>query len=149
MTSLVNSNYKWRWFFKIKASPAVIPYGPYTFRQLPPAVRSPVMSLVTCVKFLVGKTVLGDFAFMYESRSMYMLMASTCLWARINSGIWEKTLHLESVRQSPGCLLWNFLGRLSLPCGAWALGHLLLSRAPRVKLSQHCPGVSGVAGSAG
>lgn len=51
-----------------------------------------------------------------------MLMASICLWAQINFGIREKTLHLESVGQSLGCLLWNFLSLLSLPRGAWALG---------------------------
>lgn len=67
------------------------------------------MSLVTRVPFLVGKTVLGDSAFMYESRSVYMLRASACLRAPINFGIWEKTFHLESVGQSRGGLLWNFL----------------------------------------
>lgn len=80
------------------------------------------MSLATCVQFPVGKTVLGDSGFMYESRSMCMLMASTRSWAQVNFGIWEKAFHLESIGQSRGCLLWHFLS-VAVPTaelGRWA-----------------------------
>lgn len=117
---LVNINGKWRWLFQ----------GLTCRHSLRPLRISAVTTRCQVSRDVAGnvcevsggKTVLGDFAFMDESRSMYMLMASTCLWAQINFGIREKTLHLESVGQSLGCLLWNFLSLLSLPRGAWALG---------------------------
>lgn len=66
----------------------------------------------------------------------HSLMGPSKLW---NLG---ESVSLRKHRAKPG------LFTVALPvcgrpyCGAWALGHLLLSRAPGVKPSQRCPGVT-------